>query len=209
MSFEESLEHLVSDVFRPILPEHGISAHEIETNERRLGLKFPRTLHQYYRRVGRHPEVSEGMNHLLRPDMLYVANDGLVFEEENQQYYFSGIALRDLGRDDPPVMQGNQGEAVWYPESNRLSDYLLALICWQAANVCDACDHIPVTPEQLAHMKAQLPCAAFGLDEANDTLGLWGGGVAVAAFTNSMDAYLSGRTNQHLRDFQRRFGLLH
>jgi hypothetical protein len=207
MSFEESLEQLVSGVFGPILPEHGISVQEIEAGEARLGLKFPGVLHQYYRRVGRHQQVSEGMNHLLRPDVVYVLNGGLVFEEENQHYYFSGIALGELGGDDPPVMQGNRDEEVWYPECNRLSDYFLTLICWQAANVSDACDHVPVTPEQLTRMKAQLPWATFGLEDANDTLGLWGGGVAATVFTNSMDAYLSGRTDQHLRDFQRRFGL--
>jgi hypothetical protein len=64
-----------------------------------------------------------------------------------------------------------------------------------------------VTPEQLGRMTAELPWAAFGLDNANDTLGLWGGGVAVAAFTGSMDVYLSARTDQHLLDFRRRFGV--
>jgi hypothetical protein len=207
MSFEESLTQLVTDVFGPILPEHGIPEPEITAAERRLGLQFPRVLRHYYHRLGRHNQVSDGMNHLLRPDVLYVVNDALVFEEENQKYYYSGISLQKLACDDPPVSQGNHGENVLYPESNRLSDYLLALICWQAANVCDACDQIPLTALQLTRMKAQLPWAAFGLDEANDTLGLWGGGVAVAAFTNSMDAYLSARTEQHLRDFQSRFGL--
>jgi hypothetical protein len=207
MSFPESLKQLVTDVFGPILPEHGIPAREVAAGERRVGVTFPRVLREYYRRVGRHQQVSEGMNHLLRSDAVYVVNDGLVFEEENQQYYFSGAALCDLGCEDPPVVQGNRGEDVWQPESKRLSDYLLSLICWQAANVLAARAHAPVTPEQLGRMKAELPWAGFGLDDANDTLGLWGGGVAVAAFTGAMDVYLSARTEQHLFDFRRRFGV--
>jgi hypothetical protein len=206
MIFTGSLRQLVTTVFGPVLPDHGIDEEEIANARLRLGVALPGVLCGFYRFVGRHKDVSQGMNQILGPGEIYIANDGLVFAEENQAQFFSAIRLGDLGSDDPAVVQGNQDESIWCAESDRLSEYLLTLICWQAVNALVASTHGLVSPEQLMLLKAELHCSSFGEPE-KDTFGLWGDGVAACVFTKTQEMYMAGRSVADLDRFRNRFGV--
>ena len=173
----------------------------IRRTAKKSGLTLPRVLVDFYQLVGKHEPVCDGMNHLLRPESLYLLNDGLVFEEENQQYYLSGILTKDLEQDDPPVHQGNRGEDKWHLESKRLSNYLLSLICWQACNVLPATTHVQLKRTDLDRLKSRLDWCNFGVKANHDTLGIWGDGVAVAAFTAGPEAFLASRSQAVLDAF--------
>jgi len=207
--FIELLEDLVSSVFGPVKAMDRISEKGILEAEDRVKLKLPSILLEYYRFVGNHPQVSEGMNHLLKPPALYLRNGGLIFQEENQKYYFCGILAVDVSKSDPPVMQGNCGETTWYPEGTQLSSHLLASICWQACNALPALAHVSVSTEQMSLLKKGLRSSNFGAELEGDTTGLWGDGVAVAAFAkgDAYDVYLAARTKELLDDFRIRFGI--
>lgn len=204
MSFARDLEDLVLTLFGPIAPGHAAAQKTIEEAEKRLCVHLPAILCQYYLLVGRHPQVSEGMNHILPPDALWMSSGGLVFEEEHQHYYFYGILTDDLNIDDPPVMQGNRGESKWYLESRRLSDHLLSMVCWQACNVLESAQ-ARLPPNRLELLKAQLRWVSAGPDPTDDTIGLWGEGVAAVVFTKSGDIYWAAGTDELLHSFRAKF----
>jgi len=207
--FQHAMLQLVTTVFGPLGQDQGIAAALLDRAEARLAIKLPTVLREFYVLTGRDPRVMEGMNHLLGPEALYIKNGALVFEEESQHYFFSGIPLSDLvaDTDDPPVMQGNGGEDRWYLDSRHLSDYLLVLACWQACNALPASAQATISGEQLARIQLELNWANHGVDAGDDTVGLWGFDAAITAFTKSGDAFLGARSDGMLRNFAQRFGL--
>lgn len=207
MDFAQDLEELVSTVFGPVTPDHAISEETIECAEGRLGAKLPSILRQYYHFAGRHPKVGDGMNHILQPDDLWMNNGGLVFEEESQRFYFSGILSEHLLELDPPVMQGNRDETQWYLQSGRLSDYLLSLICWQACNVLPAAHSRLPSPDHLEMLKTKLRWVSSNIDPNDDTIGLWGEGASAVVFTKGNEIYVAARTDELLKRFGRNWDL--
>jgi len=61
-----------------------------------------------------------------------------VFVEENQQVCFWGSDAKQIEHPDPVIFQGMKVKEIerleWYRECDRCSDFLIAMICWQAAN---------------------------------------------------------------------------
>jgi hypothetical protein len=112
----------------------GVGAGQLDAAERRLGLKLPRALRTYYLKTGATRALHQRHNRLLSPRQLRVADDHLVFYEENQNVVEWGIRVRDLKRADPPVRQGQQHDDHWhwYPEFKSVSEFALAQGAWQA-----------------------------------------------------------------------------
>ena len=207
-SFHETLEDLVTTVFGPILPRHAIAEQTITRAEKRLHLRLPAILRQYYKLAGAHHQVSQGLNFVLRPSGLRIHNGGLIFLDDNQGVTFSAILLADVGQDDPPVKQGNPDEDRWYSESLHLSDFLLAHTCWQACGCLPAGAHVKFTRASCARVQSELPWIGVGINRGHHTLGFWGDGVAGAAFPRTNEVYLASDSTEHLAAFQKRFRLV-
>jgi hypothetical protein len=207
--FRLSMRELVTGAFGPLRPDHGIDDGETDEAEARLGLRLPAILREHYALAGRHRQVMDGMNHVLGPADLYLKNGALVFEKENQFVALSALLLDDLANEpnDPPVVHAGVDEDRWRRISTNLSDYLLALTCWQACNALPAVAQAAFSPEQLTRMKAELHWAAFGADGADQTIGLWGGVVAATSFTKSREVFVAAGADELLDGFADRFGL--
>lgn len=92
----------------------GLSGDQIAAAECRLGVGLPRALHEAYGFTGRPSDLIAYQNPLLDPSRLHFEDDGevLVCRIENQGCWAWGIAVSDLGQDDPPVLLFCEQQAV-------------------------------------------------------------------------------------------------
>jgi len=121
MGFADDAKGLVGSVFGAVEAGHGLSERTIGVAEKRLGVRLPGVLREYYRLLGRHREVSRGMNRLLGPSELCVSNRALVFAEENQGVFVAGVLEAELGEEDPAVREDYRNGEGWHLVSARIS----------------------------------------------------------------------------------------
>jgi hypothetical protein len=106
----------------------------IKAAEKRLGIRLPQALHDYYQVAGRERRFNRIFNRLLAPNEWFVDADKLVFMEENQAVVLWATAASLEPGDAPPAYQGVNGEPVeWYVEHERLSTFLVVMLYWQGA----------------------------------------------------------------------------
>ncbi len=115
-------------------------AGEIEAAERRLGVRLPAALRDYYAELGGFRQLNEAHNRLLGPAELELRGDVLRFMDENQVVCFWGVRRGDLGEPDPTVYQGNPDGPAWHSEELCLSEFLTLMIYLQA--VWDGLPHV-------------------------------------------------------------------
>jgi hypothetical protein len=130
----EAYRKMVAELFGP-LPS-GVSIHEDELQraEQRLGVRIPPELRALFLACGRHRGLAASFNRLLGPRELSVADDKLVFAEENQSVVFWAADLSS-GDSDPCVYQAANAEPLeWYPEDARCSEFIRIFALWQAVN---------------------------------------------------------------------------
>ena len=118
----------------PLAPRHACGERAIAAAEKRLGIVVPADLRAYYRAAGRHDGINRAHNRLLPPNEWAVDSGRLIFMEENQNVVFWGVPVGPAAtEDDPDVWQAQNGDALtWEPEAAKLSEFLLAMLCWQA-----------------------------------------------------------------------------
>lgn len=113
-------------------PTDGCPEEEISAAERRLGLRAPAAIRDYFLLAGREARINQAHNHLLSPSEWFVDSGQLVFLAENQNVVLWGFPVADV-RDDPAVLQGVNGDEIaWHPEHPSLSEFLTVMIHWQA-----------------------------------------------------------------------------
>jgi hypothetical protein len=129
-------KELVAQVYQPLSSGDGFSDDEVASAEQRLGFRLPRLLREFYLLAGRRRDINHAHNQLVHPNDLRVDDENLVFYVENQAACVWGVAAEDLDAADPPVVRGDSLAGValweWEPESEPLSSFLLAMLCWQA-----------------------------------------------------------------------------
>ena len=77
---------------------------QLDAAERRLGLRLPPAVREWYLQFGSHRRVWCAQDNLLTPEEFYLENDRLVFLVESQGVVRWGIAADKLAADDPPVL---------------------------------------------------------------------------------------------------------
>jgi hypothetical protein len=126
---------LVAQLYGPLSPADGFSDDEVGRAERRLGIRLPRLLREFYLLAGRRADLNQAHDELVHPDDLQIEDETLVFYVENQAVSIWGVQAQALGADDPPVVRGDSVEGferrVWGQDFERLSAFLLAMLCWQ------------------------------------------------------------------------------
>jgi hypothetical protein len=126
----ERFRGLLSDIIGRASRGHGYPARSVEAAETRLGLRLPEPLRDYYLSVGRH-KINRAHNRLWPPDALAVSQGRLVFMEENQCVVFWGVRGGSPAADPVVSQTTDLEEGDWVAES-ACSQFLPAMLCWQA-----------------------------------------------------------------------------
>jgi hypothetical protein len=207
MGFTDDASDLVNSVFGRIETGHGVDEPTIGVAEKRLGVPLPAVLREYYRLLGKHREVSRGMNRLLAPSELCVSDGALVFAEENQGVFLAGILVAEIGEEDPAVGEDYRNGEGWHLVGAKLSSYLLVTFCWQACNVLPSVGQCSVERDTFARIRDRLRWASFGVEAGTETFGLWGEGVAAVFFAKSGDLYVACQDDERLEALGREWGV--
>jgi hypothetical protein len=124
--YRTALEHLIG---RKLNRADGFSMSDIASCEKRLKVRLPSSLRDYYQMAGK-LTINTEHNCLYTPEQLNNMNGKLAFMEENQCVVFWGIDVADSP--DPEVFQANNDEPMqWYSEECTFSKFIINMWCWQ------------------------------------------------------------------------------
>jgi hypothetical protein len=79
---------------------------DIDDAEKRLGVRLPGSLKEYYLVAGREKRINQLHNRLLPPEKLRIDSERLVFMEENQWVVYWGVPAVRETEPDAAVFQG-------------------------------------------------------------------------------------------------------
>jgi hypothetical protein len=128
-SFKKYYQGIYSTFGYPLTERDGVSANVMSAAERRLGVRVPAALRDYYAVAGRARRFNTSLNRLLRPSHWCIERQRLIFLEENQKVFWWGVSTRNPRLDDPPVSQGiNDDPIVWDRPDHRLCSVFLAVM---------------------------------------------------------------------------------
>lgn len=114
--------------------EDAFSDDEILAAERRLGVRIPKALADFYRAAGRAADYTSVFNSVRVPSALTMQSGKLVFMEENQAVVLWGTDAGDEPSDDPPAYQATNDEPlVWERVNERCSVFLIVMLHWEAS----------------------------------------------------------------------------
>ncbi|MFC4478553.1 SMI1/KNR4 family protein [Flavobacterium chungangensis] len=108
---------------------YGFSENQILDLEKKLEIKLPLKLKEYYLELGKEENLNYSFNRLLKPENEIGFSDDnfLVFYEENQNVAFWGIKKEDLSKKNPPVY-GNYDtieKSDWEIETQTTENFFL------------------------------------------------------------------------------------
>jgi hypothetical protein len=133
MTFAANYEKLFRDIGFELSDADGCSEESLLDVERRLQMRLPPALRDYYAKAGNHP-INQAHNRLLSLSKLDFDGNHLVFLEENQSVAFWSIDISTPPTDDPIVFQGESGKPIrWTSEELTLSAFFELCVYWQAA----------------------------------------------------------------------------
>lgn len=119
----------------PLTVRTALSSEMLAAEERRLGVRVPAALRDYYLVAGRERRFNSCLNRLLLPQKWTLDKQRLIFMEENQWVCWWGVSIRNPDSDDPPVSQGINDEPItWYPEHRNCSVFLAVMLHYQAVS---------------------------------------------------------------------------
>jgi hypothetical protein len=117
--------------------EDGFVNADIEDAERRLAIRLPGSLREYYLVAGREKRINQFHNRLLPPEKLSIDSGRVVFMEENQWVVYWGVPASQDEQPDAPVFQGvnRRDKGIeWYPEHGSCSSFLNVMAVWHASH---------------------------------------------------------------------------
>jgi hypothetical protein len=134
-SFKQYYRTLYQTFGYPLSARTALSPKVLAAAGKRLGVKVPAALRDYYLVAGRERRFNACHNRLLAPSQWSIDRGRLVFMEENQSVAWWGISVRSPASDDPPVSQGIDGEPIaWHPEHRKCSVFLAIMLHFQAVS---------------------------------------------------------------------------
>jgi hypothetical protein len=124
----------------PLTKKTGVAPRVIEATEKRLGVRLPTALRDYYLVAGAERRFNTCFQRLLAPANLWLDHRRLVFMEENQSVVFWGVAASRTKQTDPTVFQGINDEPIsWYVENRKCSVFLSVILHYQAVSGLPHC----------------------------------------------------------------------
>lgn len=102
---------------------------------KRLGVRIPKALRDYFLVAGRERRFGTCNNRLLPPSQWTTDKHRLIFMEENQRVVWWGVSTRNPHADDPPVSRGlNEEPITWQPDHRKCSAFLAFMLHYQAVS---------------------------------------------------------------------------
>jgi hypothetical protein len=134
-SFKKYYRTMYQTFGYPLTGRTALPSEVLTTVEKRLGVRVPAALRDYYLIAGRERRFSACHNRLLPPAKWTIDKHRLIFMEENQGVVWWGVSTRNPGSDDPPVSQGINDEPItWHPEHRKCSVFLAVMLHYQAVS---------------------------------------------------------------------------
>jgi uncharacterized protein (TIGR02996 family) len=181
---------------RPLRPKDGVSEKSVAEGERRLGVRLPRALRDYYLAAGRVDQFNQACYRLLPPREWELAAGKVVFLADDRSSAAGGVKANDPGGDDPPVFWGYvfEDRPSWRQHHKHCSEFLVNCLYEQAVSGgMKYLGEADITPEQLAQVEQTWPYVADGHVQAFGK-----NGQAVCVGVNG-DVHVGGRTR---KDFE-------
>lgn len=164
------LREQIAEWYSPLQPEDGWSEAILQEAEKRLGVKLPAALREWYQLGANRQEIWSPQDRFLQPNELGGSTNGdsengeefLIVYDENQSVVQWGIRVTDLSLEDPPVYLVD-----WRPddsggptcEASSVSEFALAMFCYQLCIAGpNSCFSATAYPDQQAFsMISRLP----------------------------------------------------
>jgi hypothetical protein len=138
--FQQQYRSLFAQFGYPLKPSAGVTEKQIAAAEKRLGVRVPAALREFYLVAGKERRFNHCHNRLLGPERWAVDRGRLMFMEENQSVLWWGVPVGKRAAADPMVAQGLNDEPItWQSISMKCSAFLIANLCWHA--VCGGLPH--------------------------------------------------------------------
>lgn len=101
------VEEFIDVWYRPLQAADGFSEAELAAAEKKLGFRLPAALREWYALAGKRDDVWSKQDDSEFPPYLRRdgENEALIIRVENQGCELWGIRSRDLGQEDPPVVE--------------------------------------------------------------------------------------------------------
>jgi hypothetical protein len=134
-TFKQHYQKLFDTLGQSLTKAQGVPATNIMAAEKRIGVKIPAALREYYLVAGREKRLNHCLNRLLPPQDWRIDKQRLIFMEENQSVVWWGASIRTSLSSDPPVYQGiNQEPIAWYLEHRKCSVFLSVILHYHAVS---------------------------------------------------------------------------
>lgn len=115
-------------------PRDGRAESRIAAAEKRLGIRLPTSLREYYLIAGAAHRFNDRYNRLLPPHEWTIDDGYLVFMSEHQEVVLWAVRPTAKATADPPAYLGANGEQiVWHVEHEKCSVFLDVMIHWHGA----------------------------------------------------------------------------
>jgi hypothetical protein len=119
----------------PLTERTALAPGGLAAAQRRLGVRAPAALRDYYLVAGRERRFSASLHRVLPPSQWTLNKQRLIFMEENQAVVFWGVSTRNSAAVDPPVSQGINDEPItWAPEHRKCSVFLAVMLHYNAVS---------------------------------------------------------------------------
>jgi hypothetical protein len=131
INFQDRYKKVFARLGHRLAPRDSIPAARIFAAEKKLDLRLPMSLRDYYLVAGGERSFNHAYNRLCAPGDLAVHSGKLVFMEENQCVVVWGVTTSSPAANDPVVFQGPvvDGEPNgWYSECSKCSAFLVFML---------------------------------------------------------------------------------
>ena len=150
--FQDHYRRQFAALGHPLTSRDALPEAQIGQREKRLGMRLPKALRDYFLVAGRERSFNQAFNRLCAPDDWSLDSGKLVFMEETQGALLWGVSATSELTIDPAVYQGViiDGEVrEWHPEHERCSVFLSVILHWQATfgGAMKCCDSAPAPVE--------------------------------------------------------------
>lgn len=133
LAFVQKYREAYASLGRTLSPQDATPEEEILAAERRLGIRTPLALRDYYRVAGQARDFNSAHDRLLPPKEWAIESKRLVFMEENQAVVLYGAKLKTEQVDPPAFMADSSDVGQWFKVNGKCSVFLLVMLLWESA----------------------------------------------------------------------------
>lgn len=116
---------------RTITSEEGITSELISAREIRLKIEIPPILKEFYTTLGNNPLFTDGFQHFIHLQDIFINDNKLVFLKENQEVIYWAVALDKSDKVYQTVYQDFSKKVEWFEEEFALDKFLEMMLYYQ------------------------------------------------------------------------------